>query len=52
MCRLEVEFMEAVRRRDLPKLERMLGHNFVLTTGRPGSEVRPILQKTIARTFS
>jgi len=39
--RLEVEFMEAVKRRDVPKLERILGDSFVLTTGRPGAEVRP-----------
>lgn len=32
--------MEVVRRRDVPKLERMLGDGFVLTTGRPGAEVR------------
>jgi ketosteroid isomerase-like protein len=37
---LEVEFMEAVKRRDISYLDGVLGENFVLTTGRPGAEVR------------
>lgn len=37
---LEVEFMEAVKRRDVTYLDRVLGENFVLTTGRPGAEIR------------
>lgn len=40
LLRLEAEFMEAVKRRDIANLDRMLGENFVLTTGRPGAEVR------------
>ena len=37
---LEHAFMDAVRRRDLAYLERVLGDEFTLTTGRPGAEVR------------
>ena len=37
---LEHAFMEAVRDRDLAYLERMLGPQFTLTTGRPGAETR------------
>ena len=40
LFRLEVEFMEAVKRRDVEYLDQVLGENFVLTTGRPGAEVR------------
>lgn len=40
LARLEAEFMEAVKRRDVAYLDRMLGENFVLTTGRTGAEVR------------
>lgn len=37
---LEQEFMEAVAGRDLATLQRLLGPEFTLTTGRPGSAVR------------
>ena len=37
---LEVEFMEAVKRRDVTYLDGVLGGNFVLTTGRSGAEIR------------
>jgi ketosteroid isomerase-like protein len=37
---LETEFMEAVKRRDVNYLDQALGERFVLTTGRPGAEVR------------
>lgn len=40
LARLEGEFMEAVKRHDVDCLERMLGENFVLTTGRAGAEIR------------
>ena len=36
---LEAEFMEAVKRRHVAYLDRVLGVNFALTTGRPGAEV-------------
>jgi ketosteroid isomerase-like protein len=37
---LEQQWTEAVRDHDVEKLERILGEEFTLTTGRPGSEVR------------
>jgi ketosteroid isomerase-like protein len=37
---LEHQWVEAVRDRDLETLERVLGEEFTLTTGRPGNEVR------------
>ena len=37
---LEQEFMQAVADRDLATLERLVGPEFTLTTGRPGSAVR------------
>ena len=37
---LERQWIEAVRDRDTEKLERILGEEFTLTTGRPGNEVR------------
>jgi catechol 2,3-dioxygenase-like lactoylglutathione lyase family enzyme/ketosteroid isomerase-like protein len=40
LARLEHAWMEAVQRRDLTFLERLLGEEFTLTTGRPGAEVR------------
>jgi hypothetical protein len=40
LTRLENAWMEAVRRRDLPVLECILGEEYTLTTGRPGAEVR------------
>ena len=40
LARLEHVWMEAVRARDLPALEPLLGAEFTLTTGRPGAEVR------------
>jgi catechol 2,3-dioxygenase-like lactoylglutathione lyase family enzyme/ketosteroid isomerase-like protein len=40
LARLERAWLEAVQRRDLPALERLLGEEFTLTTGRPGAEVR------------
>jgi len=38
--RLEDELMRAVKKRDVARLDRMLGENFVLTTGRAGAEIR------------
>lgn len=38
---LEVEFMEAIKKRDVVYLDRVLGENFVLSTGRAGAEIRP-----------
>jgi hypothetical protein len=32
--------MRAVKKRDVARLDRMLGENFVLTTGRAGAEIR------------
>jgi ketosteroid isomerase-like protein len=40
LVELEHRFMAAVRDRDVDFLERHLGREFTLTTGRPGSEVR------------
>jgi catechol 2,3-dioxygenase-like lactoylglutathione lyase family enzyme/ketosteroid isomerase-like protein len=40
LVRLEHAWMDAVQRRDLPFLERLLGEEFTLTTGRPGAEMR------------
>ena len=37
---LEHQWVEAVRDRDHETLERVLGEEFTLTTGRPGNEVR------------
>ena len=37
---LEHRWVEAVRDRDHETLERVLGEEFTLTTGRPGNEVR------------
>jgi ketosteroid isomerase-like protein len=37
---LERQWIEAVRDHDVEKLERILGEEFTLTTGRPGNEVR------------
>jgi len=39
LVRLEHLWAEAVQRRDLSLLERLLGEEFSLTTGRPGFEV-------------
>ena len=36
----ERELQAAVAARDLATLDRLLGHEFTLTTGRPGNEVR------------
>jgi ketosteroid isomerase-like protein len=36
----ERELQAAVAARDLPTLDRLLGQEFTLTTGRPGNEVR------------
>ena len=38
--KLERTLQSAVAARDLPALERLLGQEFTLTTGRPGHEVR------------
>jgi ketosteroid isomerase-like protein len=38
--RLEDGLMRAVKKRDVARLDRMLGENFVLTTGRAGAEIR------------
>jgi ketosteroid isomerase-like protein len=40
LAELELRFMAAVRDRDVDFLERHLGREFTLTTGRPGSEIR------------
>ena len=40
LTRLSARFMEAVRDRDLAFLERHLGQEFTLTTGRAGAPVR------------
>jgi ketosteroid isomerase-like protein len=37
---LEQQWIEAVRDHDFEKLDRILGEEFTLTTGRPGNEVR------------
>ena len=37
---LEHQWIEAVRDREVERLERILGEEFTLTTGRPGNEVR------------
>lgn len=37
---LEATFIEAVQRKDIDLLERLLGEDFTLTTGRAGKEVR------------
>jgi ketosteroid isomerase-like protein len=37
---LEVRMMTAVAQRDMATLERLVGDDFTLTTGRPGAEVR------------
>jgi ketosteroid isomerase-like protein len=38
--RLERRWMDAVRDRDMEFLDRLLGEEFILTTGRPGGPVR------------
>jgi hypothetical protein len=38
---LEAEFTKSVKRRDIACLDRVLGENFVLTTGQLGAEIRP-----------
>lgn len=38
--RLERDLMRAVQTRDMATLDRLLGEDFTLTTGRPGNEVR------------
>ena len=40
LVRLEHDWMEAVKRRDIEFLERLLGPEFILLTGRPGIETR------------
>ena len=40
LIRLEHDWMEAVKRRDIEFLERLLGPEFILLTGRPGIETR------------
>jgi len=37
---LETALIQAVQRKDIDQLERLLGEDFTLTTGRAGSEVR------------
>lgn len=37
---LEVEILECVRDRNTARLDQLLGDDFTLTTGRPGTEVR------------
>jgi ketosteroid isomerase-like protein len=40
LIRLQHEWMDAVKRRDIEFLERLLGPEFLLITGRPGIETR------------
>jgi ketosteroid isomerase-like protein len=40
LIRLQHDWMEAVKRRDIEFLERLLGPEFVLITSRPGIETR------------
>jgi ketosteroid isomerase-like protein len=40
LTRLQHAWMEAVERRDIEFLERLLGPEFILITGRPGIETR------------
>ena len=40
LTRLQHEWMDAVKRRDIDFLEQLLGHEFVLITSRPGIETR------------
>jgi ketosteroid isomerase-like protein len=40
LSQLEHEWLAAVKERDVERLERILGEEFTLTTGRPGHEVR------------
>jgi ketosteroid isomerase-like protein len=40
LSELEHQWIESVKERDLENLERILGEEFTLTTGRPGNEVR------------
>jgi ketosteroid isomerase-like protein len=40
LIRLQHDWMEAVKRRDIEFLERLLGPEFILYTGRPGIETR------------
>jgi ketosteroid isomerase-like protein len=40
LSQLEHQWLEAVRKRDVERLDRLLGEEFTLTTGRPGNEVR------------
>ena len=40
LTQLEHQWLDAVKERDLEQLERLLGEEFTLTTGRPGNEVR------------
>ena len=40
LSQLEHQWLDAVRERDLERLERLLGEEFTLTTGRAGNEVR------------
>ena len=38
--KLEHEWLDAVKEKDTERLDRLLGEEFTLTTGRPGNEVR------------
>ena len=40
LAQLEHDWMNAVKGRDIERLDRLLGDEFRLTTGRPGNEVR------------
>jgi ketosteroid isomerase-like protein len=40
LTQLEHDWMNAVKERDVERLDRLLGEEFTLTTGRPGNEVR------------
>ena len=40
LAQLEHDWMNAVKERDVERLDRLLGEEFTLTTGRPGNEVR------------
>jgi ketosteroid isomerase-like protein len=40
LSELEHQWLDAVRTHDIERLDRLLGEEFTLTTGRPGNEVR------------
>jgi ketosteroid isomerase-like protein len=40
LSQLEHQWLDAVKEHDIERLDRLLGEEFTLTTGRPGNEVR------------